>query len=124
MGRVARRAALDENGARRATDAVLELLAFRLAAGETDDLKQRLPTELRAPLERGKADKPSPSAHWLGLKQWLMAVAEREGVSRAEARLHVRAVFATLAEAIGDDELEDVTAQLPAEFRSLFPRRR
>jgi uncharacterized protein (DUF2267 family) len=36
----------------------------------------------------------------------------------------VRAVFETLAEAIGDDELEDVTAQLPAEFRSLFPRHR
>jgi uncharacterized protein (DUF2267 family) len=124
VARVARRTALDEEGARRATDAVLELLAFRLAAGETDDLKQRLPAELRAPLERGKADKPSPSAHWLPLKQWLIAVAEREGVSRAEARLHVRAVFETLAEAIGDDELEDVVAQLPSEFRALFPRRR
>jgi uncharacterized protein (DUF2267 family) len=122
--RVARRTALDEEGARRATDAVLELLAFRLAAGETDDLEQHLPPELRAPLERGKADKPSPSAHWLPLKQWLIAVAEREGVSRAEARLHVRAVFETLAEAIGDDELEDVAAQLPSEFRALFPRRR
>jgi uncharacterized protein (DUF2267 family) len=124
FARVARRTALDEEGARRATDAVLELLAFRLAAGETDDLEQRLPPELRAPLERGKAGKPSPSAHWLPLKQWLIAVAEREGVSRAEARLHVRAVFETLAEAIGDDELEDVTAQLPSEFRALFPRRR
>jgi uncharacterized protein (DUF2267 family) len=124
VARVARRTALDEEGARRATDAVLELLAFRLAAGETDDLEQRLPTELRAPLERGKADKPSPSAHWLPLKQWLIAVAEREGASRAEARLHARAVFETLAEAIGDDELEDVTAQLPSEFRALFPRRR
>jgi uncharacterized protein (DUF2267 family) len=122
--RVARRAALDEDGAWRAIDAVLELLAFRLAAGETDDLEQRLPPELRAPLERGKADKPSPSAHWLPLKQWLIAIAEREGVSRAEARLHARAVFATLAEAIGDDEMEDVVAQLPAEFRALVPRRR
>ncbi|HEY4095347.1 MAG TPA: DUF2267 domain-containing protein [Baekduia sp.] len=124
VARVGRRTALDEVGARRVTDAVLELLAFRLSAGETDDLEQRLPPELRAPLERGKAGKPSPSAHWLPLKQWLIAIAEREGVSRAEARLHVRAVFETLSEAIGDDELEDVTAQLPAEFRALLPRRR
>jgi uncharacterized protein (DUF2267 family) len=124
VARVARRTARDEEGAWRAVDAVLELLAFRLAAGETDDLEQRLPPELHAPLERGKAEKPTPSAHWLPLKQWLLAVAEREGVSRAEARLHARAVFATLAEAIGDDELEDVVAQLPSEFRALFPRRR
>jgi uncharacterized protein (DUF2267 family) len=124
VARVARRTGLDEEGAWRATDAVLELLAFRLAAGETDDLEQRLPPELHAPLERGKADKPSPSAHWLPLKQFLMAVAEREGVTRSEARLHVRAVFETLAEAIGDDEAGDVISELPAEFRSLVPRRR
>jgi uncharacterized protein (DUF2267 family) len=124
VARVARRTALDDEGARRATDAVLELLAFRLAAGETDDLAERLPAELRAPLERGKAEKPSPSAHWLPLKQFLIAVAEREGVERSEARLHVRAVFETLAEAVGEEELEDVASQLPAEFRSLMPRRR
>jgi uncharacterized protein (DUF2267 family) len=124
LARVARRAALEHEGARRATDAVLELLAFRLAAGETDDLAERLPSDLRAPLERGKAEKPSPSAHWLPLKQFLMAVAEREGVTRSEARLHVRAVFETLAEAIGDDEVDDVISELPAEFRSLVPRRR
>jgi uncharacterized protein (DUF2267 family) len=124
VARVAARTALDEDGARRAVDAVLEQLAFRLAAGETDDLERRLPPALRAPLERGKTRKPSPSAHWLPLKQWLIGVAEREGVSRAEARLHARAVFETLAEAIGDDELEDVAAQLPSEFRALFPRRR
>jgi uncharacterized protein (DUF2267 family) len=123
VARVARRTGLDEEGARRATDAVLELLAYRLAAGETDDLAQRLPEELRAPLERGKAEKRSPSADWLPLRQFMIAVAEREDATRAEARLHVRAVFETLSEAIGDDEIDDVVSELPAEFRSLFPRR-
>jgi uncharacterized protein (DUF2267 family) len=122
VDRVARRSALDPAAARRATDAVLELLAFRLAAGEVDDLIERLPADLRAPLERGKADKPSPSAHWLPLKQFLIALAEREGVPRSEARLHVRAVLATLAEAVGEDEIDDVLAELPAEYRSLMPR--
>jgi uncharacterized protein (DUF2267 family) len=122
VARVARRTALDEDGARRATEAVLELLAFRLSAGETDDLAGRLPEGLRAPLERGTAEKPSPSAHWLPLKQFLMAVAEREGVGRSEARLHVRAVLQTVAETIGDDELNELISELPAEFRSLIPR--
>jgi uncharacterized protein (DUF2267 family) len=123
VARVARRSGLDDEAARAATYAVLELLAFRLAAGETDDLEERLPGELSVPLERGKAEKPSPSAHWLPLKQFLIAVAAREGVRRSEARLHTRAVFATLAEAIGDDELDDVLSELPSEFRALFPRR-
>jgi uncharacterized protein (DUF2267 family) len=123
LARVGRRTGLDEDGARRATAAVLELLAFRLAAGETHDLMQRLPSDLHPPLRRGMAEKPDPDAHWLPLKPFLIAVAAREDVPRAAARLHVRAVLATLTEAVGDDEIEDVKAQLPHEYRSLFPRR-
>lgn len=123
VDRVARRSGLDEDAARRGIDAVLEMMAFRLAAGEVDDLRGRLPAGLHPPLDRGKAEKPHPSAHWLPLKQFLIAVAEREGVPRSEARLHTRAVFATLAEAVGEDEIGDVMAELPHEYRSLFPRR-
>ena len=43
----------DLDGARRATDAVLETLAERIAGGEVRDLMARLPIELHGPLQRG-----------------------------------------------------------------------
>jgi uncharacterized protein (DUF2267 family) len=119
--RVARRTRLDGDGARRATDAVLERLAERISGGEAEDLVKRLPPELHPPLERGWAAKGEP-ARWLPLKDFLIGLAEREGVTRAQARLHARGVLATLREAAGEDELEDAMSQLPAEYRSLLPR--
>ena len=51
---VARRAGLAPDAARRVTEAVLETLAERIAAGEVDDLIALLELELRPPLERGR----------------------------------------------------------------------
>jgi len=121
IDRVARRTALDRDEARRVVDVVLEALAERIAGGEVADIAERLPAELRAPLERGSA-RSGDSARWLPLKQFLMAIADREGVTRAQARLHVRAVLATLREAVGEQELRDVASELPHEYRSLMPR--
>jgi uncharacterized protein (DUF2267 family) len=121
LARVARRAGLDGPGAQPATDTVLALLGARISGGETDDLIKRLPDELHAPLQRGRAVTGEP-ARWLPLKDFLIAVAELEGVTRAQARLHTRAVLETLREAAGVDELEDALSQLPKEYRSLVPR--
>src|SRR6202012_6027094 len=52
--RVADRAATDPDEARRAIDAVLETLAMRIAGGEVDDLRARLPVQFHPALERGK----------------------------------------------------------------------
>src|SRR6201996_8109091 len=52
--RVADRAATDPDEARRAIDAVLETLAVRIAGGEVDDLRARLPVQFHPALERGK----------------------------------------------------------------------
>jgi uncharacterized protein (DUF2267 family) len=49
-------------------------------------------------------------------------VAEREGVDPQLAREHVRAVFATLREAVTPKEWFDVTSQLPAEFAAVSAR--
>jgi uncharacterized protein (DUF2267 family) len=121
LDRVARRTGLDPAGARRATDAVLERLAEQLAEGEVDDLIARLPAELHPPLEAGEA-RPGVNASPLPLRFFLMAVAESEDVTRAMARLHTRAVFATLDDAVGWDEVADILSQLPNEYRSLVPR--
>jgi uncharacterized protein (DUF2267 family) len=61
------------------------------------------------------------------LTEFLRRVAAREGADVAEAELfdeiagHVRAVFATLAEAVSSKEWFDVTVELPEEYRGLIP---
>jgi uncharacterized protein (DUF2267 family) len=121
VDRVARRTGLDAAGARRATDAVLDRLAGQIARGEVDDLVERLPAELHPALLAGAA-RSGPDAGPLPLKQFLIEVSEAAGVTRAEARLGTRAVFATLDDAMGWDEVADVLSQLPNEYRSLVPR--
>jgi uncharacterized protein (DUF2267 family) len=56
------------------------------------------------------------------LEEFVRRVAEREGVTPAEAFEHARAVFATLREAVGEDEFLDVSAQLPLEYAAVEAR--
>ena len=119
--RVAQRAGLDGERAPRATDAVLETLADRITGGEVDDLERLLPPELHPPLERGKAQ-TNGAARPLSLDDFVRSIAEREGVTPDEAFEHARAVFATLRETVGEDELSDVRAQLPDDYAALLAR--
>jgi uncharacterized protein (DUF2267 family) len=114
LNRVAMRAGLDTGTARRATDALLETLAERLAGGEVDDLIRQLPVQLHAPLKRGRSR--SPDAEGMSLEEFVRRVADREGVPPEAAREHARAVFTTLREAIADKEFFDLSAQLPSDF--------
>jgi uncharacterized protein (DUF2267 family) len=118
---VARRAALDEDRARRATEAVLEALGERISRGQVRDLEQRLPDELDAPLERGDAAS-NGAARPLSLEEFERGIAEREGVTPSEAHEHARAVFATLREAVGEKEIADTAAQLPDEYAAVMAR--
>jgi len=119
--RVADRASLDTDGACRATEAVLETLAERISGGEVDDLISRLPVELHAPLKRGD-ELSNGAARPMSLDEFVLRIAQREGVTPAEAREHARAVFATLREAVGEDEFLDVSAQLPLEYAAVEAR--
>jgi uncharacterized protein (DUF2267 family) len=102
FGRVAARAGLD-----------------RTAATRADDLADQLPRELYQPLLVGTIRSHGAAAP-ISLKQFVDAVAEREGVPAAAARDHARAVLATLREAVSDKEFADTVAQLPDEFRALL----
>jgi uncharacterized protein (DUF2267 family) len=115
---VADRAGLFPDGARRATEAVLETLAERLAAGEVDDLIALLPLELHAPLARGKQHGNGKAVR-MPLDDFVRRVAEREGISLEAAREHVAAVLATLRELLPDAEWRDMTAQLPRDYEAL-----
>jgi uncharacterized protein (DUF2267 family) len=115
LAQVAERADVDLEGARRATDAVLETLAERIAGGEVRDLMARLPIELHDPLRRG-SDRNGGRAQRMSAERFMQRIAEREGVTPAVARQHGRAVFAALRDAVGDDERFDVTVQLPPDL--------
>jgi uncharacterized protein (DUF2267 family) len=122
LDRVAERAGLDTHGARRATEAVLQTLAERIARGQLEDLVGHLPLELRG-LVRQAAQTAPPGGRQMSLDTFVERVAEREGVDPlVEARPHARAVLTTLREAVEDDEFFDLTVQLPPEYRPLWTR--
>jgi uncharacterized protein (DUF2267 family) len=113
--RVADRAGLDEQRARRAVDAVLETFGERIAAGEAEDLAVQLPEEVAAPLLR-----PGGDAQPLSAEEFVRRVAEREGIPEAVAREHARAVLTTLRESVTVDEWRDTVAELPREYEDLL----
>ena len=126
--RVGQRLGLDQTAARRVTEAVLETLAERIAAGVVEELVARLDPLLHPPLRRGIASS-GPAARRMPLAEFLRRVAGRESADVDEAGLvdvvfkHVRAVFATLAEAVDAEEWFDMIAELPAEYSGLIPER-
>lgn len=119
--RVADRAATDADEARRAIDAVLETLAMRIAGGEVDDLRARLPVEFHPALDRGK-ELSGGKATRMRLDDFVRRVADQEGISPDRALEQVSAVLRTVREAVGEDEFLDVTSQLPAEYEALVRR--
>jgi uncharacterized protein (DUF2267 family) len=119
--RVADDAATDPDEARRAIDAVLETLAMRIAGGEVDDLRARLPVEFHPALDRGKG-LSGGKAMRMRLDDFVRRVAEEEGISLDRALEHVSAVLRAVRDAVGEQEFLDVTSQLPAEYEALVRR--
>jgi uncharacterized protein (DUF2267 family) len=116
IDRVRERAGLDRVEAERAADAVLETLGERLAGGEVDDLEAVLPEQFSEALERGKVHVHGRPRR-MSLDEFVDRVAHKEEVSFDEAFAHVRAVFATLAEALPLRELRDILLELPRGYR-------
>jgi uncharacterized protein (DUF2267 family) len=84
-----------------------------------EDLIARLPLALHEPLRRGLAES-GDDATSMPVDEFVLRVAEREGVPEERAADHARAVLATLREALPDAEFRDIDAQLPAEYDPLF----
>jgi uncharacterized protein (DUF2267 family) len=120
LSRVAQQTGLDADGARRATDAVLETLAERISGGEVEDLTAELAPELHEPLRRGN-DESNGAARRMTLEEFAERIAHRERVTEDQAREHAQAVLAALREAITDKEYSDVRTQLPDDYRVLLP---
>ncbi|MEA2234593.1 MAG: hypothetical protein QOD83_4409, partial [Solirubrobacteraceae bacterium] len=84
---------------------------------EVEDLLRRLPPELHSPLKRGD-HRTQGKAEQMTLMEFIERVVDREGVTDEQAQDHIRAVFVTLREAVGDDEFFDVVVELPEEYVS------
>ena len=117
IGQVQHRARLGSRGeAERATRATLETLAERLAGGEAKDLASQLPQEIGEHLRR----EWSGVGERFSLDEFFRRVSLREGVDLPDAIFHARAVIEVVSEAVSKGEMDDVRAQLPAEFDRLF----
>jgi uncharacterized protein (DUF2267 family) len=111
---VAQLARIGWQDAERATRAVLETLAERIAAGEAKDIQAQLPSEVAAWLGT------STPAEGFDVDEFLRRVAARADTEVRTAERYAGAVLATLARAISDDELHDLAAELPRELRPLL----
>ncbi len=117
IGQVQHRARLGSRGeAERATRATLETLAERLAGGEAKNLASQLPQEIGEHLRR----EWSGIGERFSLDEFFRRVSLREGVDLPDAIFHARAVIEVVSEAVSKGEMDDVRAQLPAEFDRLF----
>jgi uncharacterized protein (DUF2267 family) len=117
IGQVQHRARLGSRGqAERATRVTLETLAERLAGGEAKDLAAQLPLEIGEHL----TGQWSAIGERFSLEEFFRRVSLREGVDLPDAIFHATAVIEVLSEAVSKGEMDDVRAQLPAEFDRLF----
>ncbi len=115
VGRVAQTTGLDPSQARRATEAVLETLAERIAGGEVQDIAEQLPEDLRPALRRG-VERTGGKAQKLSLDEFIWRIAEREEGDYDEALEHARAVFAALRETLTYKEFSDMLRDLPGAY--------
>jgi uncharacterized protein (DUF2267 family) len=93
---------------------VLEALCDRLTGKEANDLLAQLPAMLKELVVY------TPAAIPLTADDFVRRVAESLSIPRDEARARIRAVFATLREAVTRGELEDVLEQLDPDYADLF----
>jgi uncharacterized protein (DUF2267 family) len=118
IGQVQHRARLSSRGAaEQATRATLETLAERLAGGEAKDLAAQLPQGIDTHLRNKRSEE---MGEHFSLEEFFRRVSQREGVDLPKATYHARVVIEVLGEAVSKGEMDDVHAQLPAEFDRLF----
>jgi uncharacterized protein (DUF2267 family) len=104
----------DRTAAERAAVAVLQHLCDRLTGDEANDLLAQLPYELKT------AVVVSPSAQPISADEFVARVGGELGISDEESKNRIRAVFATIREAVTPGEFDDVLAQLDPEYAELL----
>jgi uncharacterized protein (DUF2267 family)/ribosome-associated translation inhibitor RaiA len=114
VNEVAQEGGLAFEDAERALRAALKTLGERLSGGQAREIADHLPEQLRPLVTDGKHPEP------FGVDEFLHRLARREGVPEDVAARHALAVFAAVGRAVGWDEVRDMEAELPRDFRALL----
>jgi uncharacterized protein (DUF2267 family) len=97
-----------------AIEATLKTLGERLTDREAADLAAQLPPAIGRFLTVVDTNKD------FGLDEFFEHVSRRESIGQPISREHARAVISVLEEAVSPGELQDVLAELPEEYETLF----
>ena len=112
---VAERAGIgDRFEAEKTSVVVLQALCDRLSGKEANDLLAQLPAMFKELVV------VSPSAQQIPCEEFVRRVADELKVEPDEARNRIRAVFATLRQAVTWGELRDVVEELDPEYVDLL----
>jgi uncharacterized protein (DUF2267 family) len=114
---VAERADVSREQAEALTRATLAVLADRISGGQARHLAAELPEPMKGWLES-----EDEIAKGYGVHGFARRVRDRAGVPAPLVEPGIRAVFATLREAVSEKEFRDATVQLPKEYDVLLPR--
>ena len=104
----------DRDEAARTAQVVLQALVDRLTGNEARDMLAQLPYQLKVAVTVTEAPTgwtPDAFVRW---------VAEKLQVADEEARERIRAVFATLREALSAGEFQDILEQLDPPYADLL----
>jgi uncharacterized protein (DUF2267 family) len=108
------RAGLPQDQAESVAHATLRTLADRITAGEAQDLAAQLPGPLKDDLRKDREE-----AEAFDVDEFLRRVGERAHVDESTARTGAAATMVTVREAVTPGEFDDITSQLPQEYREL-----
>jgi uncharacterized protein (DUF2267 family) len=108
------RAGLPQDQAESVARATLRTLADRITAGEAQDLAAQLPNPLKEDLRKDRDE-----AEAFDVDEFLRRVCERAHVDESTARTGAVATMVTVREAVTPGEFDDITSQLPQEYREL-----
>ncbi len=97
-----------------ATEATLKTLGERLTEREAAQLATQLPPEIGRFLTVVDTNKS------FDLETFYENVSRRESIGQPISREHARAVLSVVEETVTPGELQDVLAQLPEEYLTLF----
>ena len=113
-----------QSEAQLATQATLETFAAYISWKERHDAASQLPKNIKTYLQRpivGPGNQPDPGSESNGsLDEFIRRLSTREGVPKAVAIEHARAVLSVLREALSEGEFEDIRADIPAEIYNEF----
>lgn len=112
---VADRAGVPVEQAEALTRATFQVLAERISGGQAEDLAAHLPESMRDWLRPAE----EPAEHF-SPRSFVRRVSDRSGVPPEVATEGVRAVFATLREAVPEKEFGEMHTQLPEEYDELL----